>query len=52
MYAVLEEHMKNNNGKSLVSLFESDQDAQSIYRELKKHAKSLTAAQISGGFLL
>jgi hypothetical protein len=52
MYAVLEEHLKTDKGKSLVSQFESDRDAQSIYRELKKHAKSSTAAQLSGDSLL
>jgi hypothetical protein len=46
MYAVLEEHLKTDKGKSLVSQYELDRDAQSIYRELKKHAKSSTAAQI------
>jgi hypothetical protein len=52
MYAVLEEHLKTDKGKSLVSQYELDRDAQSIYRELKKHAKSSTAAQISGDSLL
>jgi hypothetical protein len=32
MYAVLEEHLKTNKGKLLVSQFESTCDAQSIYR--------------------
>jgi hypothetical protein len=52
MYAVLEEHLKTDKGKSFVSQFESDLDAQSIYRKLKKYAKSSTAAQISGDSLL
>jgi hypothetical protein len=52
MYAVLEEHLKTDKGKSLVSQFESTRDAQSIYRELKKHALSSTAAQLSGDTLL
>jgi hypothetical protein len=52
MYAVFEEHLKTDKGKSLVSEYEDKQDAQSIYRELKKHAKSSTAAQISGDSLL
>jgi hypothetical protein len=52
MYAVLEEHLKTDKGKSLVSQFESDRDAQSIYRKLKKHAKRSTVAQISADSLL
>jgi hypothetical protein len=52
MYAVLEDHLKTDKGKSLVSQFESSRDAQSIYRELKKHALSSTAAQLSGDTLL
>jgi hypothetical protein len=52
MYAVLEDHLKTDKGKSLVSQFESTRDAQSIYRELKKHALSSTAAQLSGDTLL
>jgi hypothetical protein len=52
MYAVLEDHLKTDKGKSLVSLFESTRDAQSIYRELKKHALSSTAAQLLGDTLL
>jgi hypothetical protein len=52
MYAVFEEHLKTDKGKSLVSEYEDKRDAQSIYRELKKHAKSSTAAQISGDSLL
>jgi hypothetical protein len=52
MYAVLEEHLKTDKGKSLISQYESSQDTQSIYRELLKHAKSSTAAQISGDTLL
>jgi hypothetical protein len=35
-----------------VSQFEATRDAQSIYRELKKHALSSTAAQLSGDTLL
>jgi hypothetical protein len=45
MYAVLEVHLKTDKGKSLVSQFESTLDAQSIYRELKKHALGSNAAQ-------
>jgi Reverse transcriptase (RNA-dependent DNA polymerase) len=52
MYAVFEEHLKTDTGKSLVSQYETTRDAQSIYRELKKHAKSSTAAQLSGDTLL
>jgi hypothetical protein len=52
MYAVLEDHLKTGKGKSLVSQYEDDHDAQSIYRELKKHALSSTAAQLSGDTLL
>ena len=52
MYAVLEDHLKTDKGKSLVSHYETTRDAQSIYRELKKHALSSTAAQLSGDTLL
>jgi hypothetical protein len=52
MYAVLEDHLKTDKGKSLVSHYELTRDAQSIYRELKKHALSSTAAQLSGDTLL
>jgi hypothetical protein len=52
MYAVLEDHLKTDKGKSLVSHYEATRDAQSIYRELKKHALSSTAAQLSGDTLL
>jgi hypothetical protein len=52
MYAVLEDHLKTDNGKSLVSHYELSRDAQSIYRELKKHALNSTAAQLSGDTLL
>ena len=52
MYAVFEDHLKTDTGKSLVSTFENTRDAQSIYTELVKHAKSSTAAQISGDSLL
>jgi hypothetical protein len=45
------EHLKPDKGKSVVSEYEDKQDAQSIYCELKKHAKSSTAAQISGDSL-
>jgi hypothetical protein len=52
MYAVLGEHLKTDIGKSLVSQFEATRDAQSIYKELKKHAMSSTAAQLSRDTLL
>lgn len=52
MYAVLEDHLKTDKGKSLVSQYELKRDAQSIYRDLKKHALGSTAAQLSGDTLL
>jgi hypothetical protein len=52
MYAVFEEHLKTSKGKSLVSQYEETHDVQSIYRDLKKHALSSTAAQLSGDTLL
>jgi hypothetical protein len=52
MYAVLEEHLKSDKGKSLVSQFEATRDVQSIYKELKKHALSLTAAHLTEDTLL
>jgi hypothetical protein len=48
MYAAFEEHLKTDTGKSLVSQYKVTRDAQSIYIELKKHAKSSTVAQLSG----
>jgi hypothetical protein len=52
MYAVMEEHLKTDKGKSLVSKYEVDNDAQSIYRELKKHGTSSTAAWLAGDTLM
>jgi hypothetical protein len=52
MYSVFEVHLKTDKGKSLVSQYEETYDAQSIYRELAKHALSSTAAQLSGDTLL
>jgi hypothetical protein len=52
MYAFFKEYLKTDKGKSLVSEYEDKQDAQRIYCERKKHAKSSTAAQISGDILL
>jgi hypothetical protein len=40
MCAVMEEHLKTDKGKSLVSKYEVENDAQSIYHELKKHGTS------------
>jgi hypothetical protein len=52
MYAVFEEKLKTDKGKSLVSAYENTRDAQAIYKELTKHAKSSTAARLSGETLL
>jgi hypothetical protein len=52
MYAVMAEHFKTDKGKSLVSQYEKDHDAQSIYRDLKKHALGSTSAWLSGDALL
>jgi hypothetical protein len=52
MYGVFEEHLKTIKGKSLVSQDDETHDAQSIYRELKNHALSSTAARFSGDTLL
>jgi hypothetical protein len=48
MYAIMEEHLKMDKGKSLVSKYKVDNDAQSIYCELKKHGTSSTAAWLAG----
>jgi hypothetical protein len=52
MYAVMAEHLKMDKGKSLVSQYEKDHDAQSIYHDLKKHALGSTSAWLSGEALL
>ena len=52
MYAVMEEHLKTDKGKSLVSKYEVDNDSQSIYRELKQHGTSSTAAWLAGDTLI
>jgi hypothetical protein len=52
MYAVLEDHLKMDKRKSLVSKYEVDNDAQSIYCELKKHGTSSTAAWLAGDMLM
>jgi hypothetical protein len=44
MYAVIDEKLKSEKGKSLISEFEEKHDAQSVYCELKKHALGSTAA--------
>jgi hypothetical protein len=51
MYAVFEELPKSKKESCLLGSMK-EQDAQIIYRELKKRAKSSTAAQISGDSLL
>jgi hypothetical protein len=38
IYAVRADHLKTDKVKSLVSQYEGARDAQSIYRELVKHA--------------
>ena len=40
MYAVFEDKLKTDKGKSLVSNYESTRDAQRIYKELTKHTKA------------
>jgi hypothetical protein len=52
MYAVMTEHLKTEKGKLLVSQYEKDHDAQSIYHDLKKHALGSTSAWLSGDALL
>jgi hypothetical protein len=52
MYAVLDDHLKTDKVKALIRKFELTRDAQSIYRELKKHALCSTAAKLSGDSLL
>jgi hypothetical protein len=51
MYAVMEEKLKSEKGKLLISAFEEKRDAQSVFCELKKHALGSTAAQLSGDTL-
>jgi hypothetical protein len=48
MYAAMEERLAMDKGKSFVSKYEVDNDAQSIYCELKKHGTSSTAAWLAG----
>jgi hypothetical protein len=52
MYAIMEEHLNMDKGKSLVSNYEVDNYAQSIYRELRKHGTSSTAAWLAGDTLM
>jgi hypothetical protein len=52
MYVVFEEKLKKDKGKLLVIAYNSKHNAQSIYKELIKHAKVSTAAQLSGDTLL
>jgi hypothetical protein len=47
----MEEHLKTDKGKSLVSKYEVDNDARSIYSELRKHGTSSTAAWLAGGYI-
>jgi hypothetical protein len=49
MYVIMEEHLKMDKSKLLVSKYEVDNDAQSIYLdELKKHDTSSTTAWLAG----
>jgi hypothetical protein len=52
MYAVFEENLTTDKHRSLVSSYNSRRNAQSIYKELTKHAKCSTAAQLSGDTFL
>jgi hypothetical protein len=52
MYTAFEEKLWKDKGNSLVIAYESKRDTQSIYKELTKHSKSSTAAQLSGDTLL
>jgi hypothetical protein len=52
MYVVMAGHLKTDKRKSLVSQYEKDHDAQSIYHDLKKHALGSTSAWMSGDTLL
>ena len=52
MYAIMADHLKTDKGKALVSQYEGTRDAQSIYRELVKHALASTSAWLSGDDLL
>jgi hypothetical protein len=52
MYAVMAEHLKTDRGKSLVSQYYKDHDAQSIFKDLLKHSLGSTSAWLSGDGLL
>jgi hypothetical protein len=53
MYAVMEEKLKSEKGKLLISKFEDKCDhVQSVYCKLKKHALGSTADHLSGDTLL
>jgi hypothetical protein len=52
MHADFEEHLNKDTRKLLVSEYEDKGDSQSIYCEIKKHAKSSAEAQISADSLL
>jgi hypothetical protein len=52
MYAIMEEHPKTDKGKTLLSKYEVDNDAQSIHCELKKHGTPSTAAWLAGDTLM
>jgi hypothetical protein len=52
VYAVMAEHLKTDKGKSLVSQYEKNHYAQSIYCDLKKHALGSTSAWLSGDAML
>jgi hypothetical protein len=52
MHAIMAESLKTDKGKSLVSQYEKDHDAQSIYRDLKKNSLGSTSAWLSGDALL
>jgi hypothetical protein len=52
MYAVMEEKLKLEKCKSLISEFEEKRDAPSVYCELKKHVLGSTTAQLLGDTFL
>jgi hypothetical protein len=52
MYAVMEEHLQTDKERSLVCNYEADNDAQSIYCELKQHCMSSTVAWLAGDTLM
>ena len=52
MYAVLEEHLLTDMGKTLVRKYEHSSNAQSIYAELAAHMKNSAAGTIAASTLL